>query len=321
MSVDASHPACPRCGYDQSGAVAAWDRVEPACCPLSGLCAECGLEFAWRDLLNPVYSRQLRMFEHARRRKVASFLLTWWKAARPWSFWRWVRMEHEVVPRRLFAMSLLGLGLTHLLLVGISGGVGYLLRTWSATSSGTFSYFWAISAPSALVRAAYPIGVDRSQGEPYDALTMYVTPLELISLETVAIVPFTYVLLRKSLSRARVQRIHLFRIWMCSLIWIPLYIGLAKVVNLGYGFVIISLDAAGMGSTWLHDLYPVAWGGWMTLAFTVSWLVLWWTMAIRDYLRIRHDFWIGTLMTGLAVLIATIVSLVLPGGRWFMFAM
>lgn len=40
---------CPKCGYDQSGIVESWtDR-----CPLSGRCAECGLEFDWADVMDP----------------------------------------------------------------------------------------------------------------------------------------------------------------------------------------------------------------------------------------------------------------------------
>jgi hypothetical protein len=38
-----SAPRCPKCGYDQSGAIATWE----AKCPLDGQCPECGYAFSW----------------------------------------------------------------------------------------------------------------------------------------------------------------------------------------------------------------------------------------------------------------------------------
>lgn len=56
-------PACPRCGYDQSGAVAAW--VEA--CPVKGLCTECGARFRWSSVLAPRVDPYPWFFEHAGR--------------------------------------------------------------------------------------------------------------------------------------------------------------------------------------------------------------------------------------------------------------
>ena len=39
-------PECPRCGYDLRGITESWRNA----CPVDGRCAECGLEFAWRDV-------------------------------------------------------------------------------------------------------------------------------------------------------------------------------------------------------------------------------------------------------------------------------
>src|SRR6185369_9522742 len=89
----AVHVRCPRCGYDQSGAIGAWARAEPAQCPLAGLCTECGLAFVWRDLLNPVHARQDRAIEHARQGLALAFARSLWCAVRPWAIWGWVRME------------------------------------------------------------------------------------------------------------------------------------------------------------------------------------------------------------------------------------
>jgi hypothetical protein len=37
---------CPRCGYDLSGTIAAWE----CSCPVDGVCGECGLGFRWAGL-------------------------------------------------------------------------------------------------------------------------------------------------------------------------------------------------------------------------------------------------------------------------------
>ena len=89
MGAVTSNPACPRCGYDQTGAIAAWGRIEPACCPLLGICAECGSEFAWGYVISRSRRRVLKHFEVAEHRLIASFLLTTWRALQPWSFWKW----------------------------------------------------------------------------------------------------------------------------------------------------------------------------------------------------------------------------------------
>jgi len=93
-------PACPRCGYDQSGEIARWH----AECPLRGICSECGVDFAWKDILSPDRSLCPGFFEHATTIRTcfswAWRTLTW--AVLPWRFWSRVGMHHQVRPRRMF---------------------------------------------------------------------------------------------------------------------------------------------------------------------------------------------------------------------------
>jgi hypothetical protein len=123
-------PACPRCGYDQSGAMVAWERGTPPACPVQSRCTECGLDFLWRDLLNPRYVREPRFFEHAWAQHHLAFLTTLWRAQRPWTFWRWVRLEHPIAPARLAAFGLAGLVAAHVLatawIVGVGGVVAVI---------------------------------------------------------------------------------------------------------------------------------------------------------------------------------------------------
>lgn len=89
-------PTCPRCGYDQSGEVAAWtDR-----CPVNGRCPECGTRFAWADLFDPRRQDLRWLVEHAAgvRQAVGRTPATLARIVRPWAFWRAVGVLVRVRP-------------------------------------------------------------------------------------------------------------------------------------------------------------------------------------------------------------------------------
>ncbi|MCC7390586.1 MAG: hypothetical protein IT431_17690 [Phycisphaerales bacterium] len=92
-------PDCPRCGYDQTGAVAAWtDR-----CPLRGRCPECGIDFRWRDVLRPELDTPRWFVERrwiGRERVIFSRMVralrTWWWVLLPWRFWGRIKLHQPV---------------------------------------------------------------------------------------------------------------------------------------------------------------------------------------------------------------------------------
>ena len=89
-------PLCPRCGYDQSGACAAW-RTE---CPLEGTCPECGRAFEWGAALGYKCQPLRWLFEHKPRRSLG-VLRAWRSWARtlvPGRFWRSVSLAHKTSP-------------------------------------------------------------------------------------------------------------------------------------------------------------------------------------------------------------------------------
>lgn len=92
-SVKDTVPLCPRCGYDQSGACAAW-RDE---CPLEGKCPECGLKFEWSDAFNPLLKQSPWLFEHKRPWSpgLIRALRSWFRALIPPRFWRAVTPAHH----------------------------------------------------------------------------------------------------------------------------------------------------------------------------------------------------------------------------------
>lgn len=109
MRVFATDPelttSCPRCGYDLRGTVATWMES----CPLSGVCAECGLAFEWGEVYDPGRTAPGWCIEFAQRggvegsgivRAAASTafrtLFFWW-------FWKQLRLSHPVNPPRLCA--------------------------------------------------------------------------------------------------------------------------------------------------------------------------------------------------------------------------
>lgn len=107
-------PACPRCGYDLSGAMLDWGRE----CPLRGMCPECGLRFAWREVFSPERQDLPWFFEHARRVREMPVRLVRTLLRTLWPLWFWsgrgsVRLEHRVRPWLIVLWGALMLGGLH----------------------------------------------------------------------------------------------------------------------------------------------------------------------------------------------------------------
>lgn len=87
-------PICPKCGYDQSGAIETWKTQ----CPVDGTCPECGLEFEWADVMNPTRVRLRWYSEHAG--SVFTMTIrspaTLMRLLLPWVFWRNVSVKHHI---------------------------------------------------------------------------------------------------------------------------------------------------------------------------------------------------------------------------------
>lgn len=316
MSQNASQPFCPRCGYDQSGELAIWNTTTSLECPLTHTCTECGLDFAWRDILNPIYSRQLTMFEHAQLRRPASFILTWWKSARPWSLWSWLRMQHRIVPVRIAGFAALGFTLTHLLLILTSIAVALAMRI--GVGFAPRRMWLRETVASAAADAAYPLGAEWHYSSSLNSISQFIAPMELIALLTFLIVPLTFSLLPITLRRARVRRAHLARIWAYALVWMPLAFGAPVLLKQTLTLADFIVRFAGRTWPWfsiaLDQVYRNS--SWFTLAAAGIWCVLWWSLAARRYLRLPHAPAIGLVMTALAMLLVTLAMFIYPGGTW-----
>jgi len=125
-------PICPKCGYDQSGEIATWETQ----CPLEGRCPECGLDFAWCDVFDPVLNDLYWYSEHAR----SIWGMIWctprtlWMLALPHGFWREVDVVKRVSVFRLFAWALIIVAAMHLLVAILNGYVAWTQHNWSSRS-------------------------------------------------------------------------------------------------------------------------------------------------------------------------------------------
>ncbi len=103
LAVAWASPACPRCGYDQSGVVGA---ANPAW-PLASQCAECGCRIAWSDYFRRDFTLPTRWLEHAPRAWFpVALLLTPWIACLALPLFARLRMEHPIRWKRLLVGSL-----------------------------------------------------------------------------------------------------------------------------------------------------------------------------------------------------------------------
>lgn len=306
-------PLCPRCGYDQAGAVAAWGRSDPAACPLDGLCTECGLEFWWRDLLNPVYAVQHRFFEHARRGLAGSLLLTVWRALRPRAFWRWVRMEHAIVPRRLVAGVAAGMLLTYL---GSAAALLLLsaMSVWVNRMVGTVWWSPVPSEVETLKMALWPVGGDWYSGW-YLGKTAKVLSWGAVSMVAVVGMPVVFLVLPDTLRQARVRKIHLVRIALYSLIGLPILAAAGTAAHL-----VITMIRLAAGATRFDD-GVLAWidqaimghGRLSILVLVCAWLAVWWERAARRYLRLPQPRLAVAAVLAVAALAALVVGFLVPG--------
>lgn len=96
-------PACPRCGYDQSGVVGA---AVPSW-PLESHCTECGCRISWSEYFRRDFTLPTRWIEHAPRRWLPlALLLTPWIACLGLPLFARLRMEHPIRWKRLIVGSL-----------------------------------------------------------------------------------------------------------------------------------------------------------------------------------------------------------------------
>ncbi|MFG0329405.1 MAG: hypothetical protein ACF8PN_05835 [Phycisphaerales bacterium] len=274
---------CPRCGYDQRGSIRAQiERAEDGAWPLGGRCAECGLDYETRELLDETEHPWL--FErHWRRRPVRSAIKTLAMTLRPWRFWREVEMRHE-------------------------GAIGPVLALAPFVFVVAFlCYVIFIAADLASIRPP-PLAVDlfRDFGVIlYDLITDLMVSLEVaIRLAIVLSLFVGWVVFQAaafaacpiSLRRAKARASHIIRIAAYGLLSIALfwsgYILARTVITLVFAMAGTEIRLYG-AADWLMWLGP-----------PVIWAAVWWGFACSRYLRLPRPWLVAITLTGVADLAA-----------------
>jgi len=289
-------PECVRCGYDLSGEVARWAEA----CPLESTCPECGLTFAWRVVLNPVYRVQVRLFENARTRLVLSFWLTLWMLIRPWRFWRWVRLEHEVAWGRLLVFAIGGAGVFYGMAVGMAclqwASADMFYTPWTSTRYTWESLFW----PYGMSDWDWFCGNGWALCPP--GLLLHVGCWAML-------LPMSFFLLPFSLRTARVRHEHLARFVAYTVPWAVLLVGLPLIVS--------SLNQLVFGSSQyppgLLDFESVNTAGVLIMPLVGIWGVVWGWQFASGYCRLPRGLAIGVVLTIVSFL-ASVLALYLVGG-------
>ncbi len=289
ISASTSQPApnCPRCGYDLSVTVEQWPSDR---CPLTDTCTECGLTVEWRKVLGDEHIPKW-MIEHSPRR-----VRTWLSAVLvplvPWKAMREADMAHTVRPLPL-ALCVLALVVLHYFtiaggLIAAEGfGYGWSDLTLNDTAE---SLLWFRDPSSA--RAIVPSMWWR------DSVDL-VTGAHLLMLAMMSVYASCFLLMGETLSKLKVRKQHLVRLWCLGLLPV---LGLSALYPLVRSGMLILKHADLLPRTltqlseWFESQADVP------TAFVVFmlWSLIYWWAACRWYLKIRWAFF-HTLMFSIIV--------------------
>ena len=298
--------ACPRCGYDVSGAVPTWTEQ----CPREGTCSECGLVYVWVDIFRPERVHPKWSFEHAAKRRLRALIKTMFFALRPARFWSAMSLAAPIRPFRLALMVLI------LALVGHTAAAGlecYL--HWSD--------FWVIRWTGAARSITTPTGLRVPTPRPgtltFDGWELarvlawpysrgyghwrLIGPLGLLALVWGMLVPLPYLVLVDTMKKAKCRPAHLGRGWayfvpsLCVLLVVDLIMMcLQHLIPRSPGWL--------TSTTW-----NVAAAG--LLLFFAAWCMRWWKRFTTSYLRLEQARLVTTLMLTISFLAAVSICLFL----------
>jgi len=305
-------PICPRCGYDQRGAIAQWTDQ----CPMRGRCSECGLAIEWFEILNPQVLLPGWCVEcHiAWWRFPFQILGTLFRTTWPWLMWRRIRMSHDVSSGRLTAYLLMSLALFYLVFALCHGWIAWY--SWNRQVTGVTlpatptTTGWPVFAQAAVFPlSSRSIGTYTTTGGWKGTNTYPYSP------------PFSH--FRDRWRRQTQPLVHLIMIHpCCGLAFLALPVSRRKakirwrhIVRIAiYGTVLtivlanVHTIAVAMTAT-LTSGHRWVWGA-SELApwFFVGHSIVWWCVAASRYLRMEHGWGVG--------IAAVVIGMMLPLVPW-----
>lgn len=317
---------CPRCGYNQRGTIETWTTA----CPLDGTCSECGLVFAWSDLLAQGARLPNWSVETGGPFAIIRTLpATMRRTLHPRRFWSEISLA---APCRWGRLVLFNLLLVAMLIVGLHCTIGALAaaewRTSILASTNPANLNELIAAVTKAMLQPWsetPLGWWRASGwrrnfpmsSPADLVSLlwrdsHLRPLLIQFAVMHLVMPLVFIVLPYARRRAKVRAVHIVRITLYTtplFLWMLLGLLTMSIADTAY--------VATSGS-WLDMLFNwYASADWMLPLLTVVLLTWWWRCACRHYLKMTHSFAIAVSVVVIAGL-AGLVMLYFTQGDMFM---
>jgi len=314
---------CPRCGYDLSGAVETWTDQ----CPVEGVCPECGLVYPWRTILNADFRVDPLFCETATTRLPRALFTTPWRALRPWSFWRWVKMEYRYRPARIAAALVVWFVTVWVIQCAVLLGITLIVRGNTPAQVATGSQWPSTPILNIWDLLAYAAGPILPNGF-YDH-EFYIVLFAAVIL-WMMLTALLYGLLGSTLARAKAHAGHIARVAGYQLpSFVVLWISVQLLMHLELWLFMLSSYNLTSGR-WHHvsSVPPAIQTGIIltgraiavsTVLGVPAWLALHWGFACSRYLRIRRPWLVAIVMlltSGLAVFTALMYYFLAPG--WFL---
>jgi hypothetical protein len=299
-------PECPRCGYDQQGAVASWHAdpaAESAACPLTGTCSECGLVFAWPDLLLLERTQCPGLFEHVR--GFDARFSAWWRNTLwmifPAIFWSRVKLHHIVRPRRILLPIVVAIVLFVLerILLAVFVGIGlFAASPNSPTDSGPLDDLNWYGMNEWPIAGLFPYFRSTGWGmesTDFGGLLAAIFASALMWPLLLLVLPQTRA--QAKIRLAHIQRAFLYSLWPLSIIFTLSILGLLIDALAFTGLVPASVPIRHLA---ILIIVPAISCG----VIYVLWLAVWWSVAINTGWKVHRGWPVAILLSFTSLLAA-----------------
>ncbi len=334
---------CPRCDYDLTGVVAGWGDA----CPLEGTCSECGLSFAWGELIDPRRALPRWSYESRERRRWA-FWRAAWRCVLPWRPFRGpdrVDMVMGVRVGRCVRLACLSLVAPCLALMAggaVVGAVARLSMSWLALgraigrlpvptqatalgapadvlTCGVFGGVWVFdNTAQGLADRAFQalVGVSVARFEFWGIVDQTANAVRnwlVLCAAWILLMPLAFLLLRTTNRIAKVRPRHLLRLGAMG--------ASGSVALLVAWFALAGVGVIAARAYGGIDSMPVVL---RAAAYTADyvyfigpilgvWLAWWWVEATTKYLRLPHARVVAIVLTFAGFLGAAALIARMPG--------
>jgi hypothetical protein len=254
---------------------------------MQGRCAECGLDFAWADVLNPMRGRLPGLVEHSRgvRQFLRWTITTFFWAVLPQRFWARVKMHHAVRSGRIVLAGAITVVLAQAVGAGTNIALGVMVGAYGPPVRMMWSN-WGSWGPQIATRFLTPFA---------DLYTLYTPTGTTVEIEwnlspwiarigTLAAFvlawPALFVVLPATRKHARLRWAHVWRAALYPLWSFGLLLALYHAAMLLLGLASLTENTIDFGITafFSYARFPIM----AAIAWTAApvWTAAWWYFAI-----------------------------------------